>query len=136
MTAAEQKEYDRIEGEKRKRMKEKTDQFYKDRVALVEKEKNRLRLARPELVLRMLPGRLKERVIRAMASKNVQGRHEKEMDVMRLEKVAALDAYMQSVEKERSGEKELKLSEQFVAALRARGMQKERERGGRGERER
>lgn len=136
MTAAQQKEYERIEREKRKKRKEAEAAFYRDRAELVEKEKRKLLLQRPELVLRMLPGRLKERRAEAVAARNVRGRHEQFMRQLMEEKMRALDDYMKRAETERAGARDADLKREFTQALRARAMQKEREKGGRGERER
>ena len=51
-------------------------------------------LSRPELVMRMLPGRLKERRALYVAGRNVQGRHESEMKLFDAEKMVALDQLM------------------------------------------
>lgn len=127
MTKDQQKEYERMEAAERKRQRERADQFYKERDMLVRKEKNRLLLSRPELALRMLPGRLKERRAEYVASRNVQGRHEDEMRVMATEKMNALDGYMKEAEAERGRVREEKLNEKFTQALRGISLRKERD---------
>lgn len=135
MSENQQKAYERIEREHRQRQRDRADQFYKEREKLVQRETTRLLLSRPELTLRLLPGRLKERRAAYVAARNVQGRHEDDMKTMTAEKMKALDGYMKDMEVERSkGEEGLK--GRFSEAIRGIAMQKERDRGRGRERER
>lgn len=139
MTEKQRKDYERLEADHRRRRKERADEFYRNKEVLAEREKTRLMLQRPELVLRMLPGRLKERRAKVIADRTVQGRHQDQLRVMEDEKKAALDGYMKRAEAEREKVREAAVKEKFAEAVRglARSKRRERERdGGQGERER
>lgn len=137
MTERQRKEYERLETEHRRRRKEKVDEFYRNRAELADREKAKLMLQRPELVLRMLPGRLKEKRVKVIAERNVKGRHEAEVQVMEHEKKAALDGYMKGAEAEREQVRENRTKEKFAEAVRGLARRNARDRdGGRGERER
>ncbi|MGE0278471.1 MAG: hypothetical protein AB7R40_23995 [Nitrospiraceae bacterium] len=129
MTKEQKKAYECLEAEHRKKRKERMDEFYRNREKLVEKEKQRVMLSRPELVLRMLPGRLKERRAIYVAGRNVQGRHEAEMKVMDDKKMKALDECMRRAEKERTQVRDVAVKERFAAAVRDMARGKERSKG-------
>jgi len=132
LKAEQRKEYARIQRLQNDKLREHDAKFQEDLHKLIDEEKRRLLLHKPEPALRMLPGKpMKEARAEFLAKSNVNARHEAERKGMEEKFSQERDGYLHGAEQTRQKE-QAKPGTNLSDAFNARAAQKERMRGDEG----
>jgi hypothetical protein len=128
LNAEQRREYDRMRRLQNEKLRVHDAKFQERLHELVDEEKRRLLLHKPEPALRMLPGKpLKDWRAEELAKTNVNSRHEAERSAMEQTFAQERDGYLHAVEVTRQ-----RPDSDLSAALRARSAQRQRDRGDEG----
>lgn len=128
LNAEQKKEYDRMQRLQNEKLRA-HDAKFQDRLhELIDEEKRRLLLHKPEPALRMLPGKpLKDWRAEELAKNNVNARHEAERQGMENTFTQERDGYLHATETARQ-----RPASDLSAALKTRAAQRQRDRGDEG----